>query len=108
MENPVDQRSGRLIIWFVGILALIGMIGYLLLVYTALGKPPDQVAQYVGAIAGTGPFVGVLVGGLVNAMTTRSGSNVTELSKVVELTHVAPDPATLVVHPDDVAGFKKA
>lgn len=85
--ETVDQTSGRLIIWFVGIIGVIGMITLGILIYVALSKPADQVAAYMVAVGTIGTLVGVLIGGLVNALTLRSGGNVDDLGKVVDMTH---------------------
>jgi hypothetical protein len=88
MIDTVDQRSGRMIVGFVGVLAVIGLVGYLGLVFVMLQRPPEQVASYALAVAGAGPFVGVLIGGLVNALTVRSGGTVDDLQRVVGMTYV--------------------
>lgn len=99
--ESVDQRSGRLLIWFVGIIAVIGMAGVIGLINVALSKPAQEVAAYMAAVASLSGLVGVLIGGLVNAMTVRSGGSVEDLGKVVDMTKpaaaaaaVPPGPAT--------------
>lgn len=91
-EQQIDQKSGRAITYSVIWLANLALIGGFALVYKAMSAPDVATAVgLMGVAAGFMSMAALLIGGLVNAMTIRSGSTPEQLAKTEQVRQAAQE-----------------